>query len=65
MGLLINKKYMEGIKTFVGILIALLGALGLGEIISNDEAMIVVDSVAQFVGLAIAVYGRIKARVQY
>lgn len=56
---------MEGIKTFVGILIALLGALGLGEIISNDEAMVIVDSVAQFVGLAIAVYGRIKARVQY
>lgn len=65
MGLLVSKNIMEGIKTFTGILIALLGALGLGEIISNDEAMVIVDSVAQFVGLAIAVYGRIKARVQY
>lgn len=65
MGLLVSKNIMEGIKTFIGILIALLGALGLGEIISNDEAMVIVDSVAQFVGLAIAVYGRIKARVQY
>ena len=56
---------MEGIKTFIGILISLLGALGLGEIISQGEAGVLVDSFAQFLGLAIAVYGRIKARIQY
>lgn len=65
MGLLVNNNIMEGIKTFVGILISLLGALRLGEIISNDEAMIILDSFMQFAGLAIAVYGRIKARVTY
>lgn len=65
MGLLVNKYIMEGLKTFIGILISLLGALGFGELISNAEAMIMLDSFAQFAGLAIAVYGRIKARVQY
>ena len=65
MALLVNRNIMEGIKTFIGILISLLGALGLGEIISQGEAGVLVDSFAQFLGLAIAVYGRIKARIQY
>ncbi len=56
---------LEGYKTFVGIGIALLGALGLGELISEDEAMVAVDLIAQLAGLAIAVYGRIKAKKTY
>ena len=56
---------LQGYKTFIGIGIALLGALGLGEIISSDEAMGAVDLVAQLVGLVIAVYGRIKAKKTY
>lgn len=55
-------KLLEGRKTFIGIAIALAGALGLGSVLSEGEANHVVDLVIELVGLVIAIIGRIKAK---
>ena len=52
---------LQGYKTFIGIGIALLGALGFGSFISEEEAGHAVNLIIELVGLGIAVYGRIKA----
>ncbi len=55
-------KLLEGKKTYLGLLIALLGVVGLGDFLSEAEASATWDSVAQIVGLVIALYGRFVAR---
>ena len=55
-------KLLEGKKTYLGLAIALLGALGLGGLISEGEANQVVNLVIELVGLVLAIYGRIKAK---
>ena len=57
-------KLLDGRKTFIGIAIALAGALGLGSVVSEGEANHFVDLLIELVGLAVAVYGRVKAKPQ-
>ncbi len=56
---------ISGYKTFLGIAIAFLGVIGFGDIITEGEAVVLVDTATQLIGLLIAVYGRIKARKTY
>lgn len=52
---------LSGYKTYIGLAITLLGALGLGSLISEEEAGKAVNLIIELVGLGIAIYGRIKA----
>lgn len=52
---------LSGYKTYIGLGITLLGALGLGSLISEEEAGKVVNLIIELIGLGVAVYGRIKA----
>ena len=64
---LINKtmeklnKFMEGKKTYFGLLLTVLGIAGLGGLISGDELNVLADSIMKIAGILIAVYGRIVA----
>lgn len=49
---------LEGKKTYIGLVIIVLGWLGIGGIISESDVTIVVDNIIQLVGIVIAVYGR-------
>ena len=55
-------KYLEGKKTFIGILIALAGTLGLFKYVSEGDATTFLNVRAELVGLAIAAYGRYKVK---
>jgi hypothetical protein len=55
-------KILEGKKTFIGLGVLLIGALGLANIISPEEWEKGVNLILELVGLVIAVYGRIKAK---
>lgn len=52
---------LDGYKTYVGLLIALLGVLGVGRLFTEGELEKVVDIVIQLVGIGIGAYGRYKA----
>lgn len=53
---------LNGLKTYLGLGVALLGVLGFGGLISEDEAGRSYDLVIELVGIVFAVYGRFVAR---
>lgn len=55
------KTILDGKKTYIGIAILFLGAIGASHLATNAEVSTVVDSVLKIVGVAVAVYGRYKA----
>ena len=55
-------KLLEGKKTYLSLVVILLGVFGLGDMISEGELADGVDLVLQLVGLVGAVYGRFKAK---
>ncbi len=56
---------LNGKKTFIGIAVMLIGAFGLGDIVSPGEFEHVVNLAFELVGSLIAIYGRVQAKVQY
>lgn len=56
---------LDGKKTFISLAILLLGAFGLGDVISHEEASNIVNLVLELIGGVGVLYGRIKAKVQY
>jgi len=48
---------MQGYKTYTGLVIVFLGWLGIGDLVSEQQAGEVIDLVTQLVGLGIAIYG--------
>lgn len=52
---------MEGKKTWVGIIITVLGFLGLGDVIAQDQVGQAIDLIVQLVGIVITIYGNYKA----
>jgi len=48
-------------KTFVGIIVILLGWFGISNLVAGDEVALIVDNVLQLVGIGISIYGRVKA----
>lgn len=54
--------FLQGRKTYIGLAVALLGVLGFGSLISEEELGRSVDLVLELVGIAVGVYGRFVAR---
>jgi hypothetical protein len=52
---------LNGYKTYIGIAIWVLGALGLGSLITEPELAKTVNSILEVIGTCVAVYGRYKA----
>lgn len=52
-------KILKGYKTWLGIALTLIGTLGIYENlgISQDQLAKLIESLAQFIGLAITIYG--------
>lgn len=48
---------MQGYKTWIGLLMIILGWLGFGEYVSETQAGTAVDAFIQLVGVIVAVYG--------
>lgn len=55
-------KGLEGRKTYLGLIIALIGVFGLAKYITPEEATLVVNHIFEIVGIAIALYGRIVTK---
>jgi phosphoribosylanthranilate isomerase len=54
--------FMEGKKTYIGLIVALLGVLGLSRYVNPDEVEQVISAVSTLVGISLAVYGRAVAK---
>lgn len=54
--------FMKGKKTYTGIIIALIGALGFSDYVSAPEITKIVDIILQLIGFALAIYGRAKTQ---
>jgi len=52
---------MNGYKTWVGLIITVLGMLGLGDLVNNEQLTTLINAILQIVGIVIAVYGNYKA----
>jgi hypothetical protein len=52
---------MQYSKTYVGVILMLLGWLGLSGFVTDVEVSSIVDNVLQVVGIAVTTYGRYKA----
>ena len=52
---------MKGKKTYVGIVIALLGYVGVSQYFGAVDSAQFADSIVQLAGLVMAAYGRYKA----
>ena len=55
---------LKGKRTWTGLLILLLGALGWGDLISEEEVSGLINSFTELVGLVIAVYGNYSSHVE-
>jgi hypothetical protein len=52
---------MTGYKTWTGILIAILGALGVSSVVGEDNLTGIIDALLQVIGFALAMWGNYKA----
>jgi len=55
---------MQGYKTWLGILITILGALGYGDLITQTDANNLINLLTQVIGIVLTVYGNWKAHSQ-
>ena len=55
-------EYLKGKKTFIGLFIALLGAIGVFKYVSEGDLTTTLNTLAELGGLAFAAYGRYKAK---
>jgi hypothetical protein len=57
-----KKTFMQGYKTWTGLIVTLLGYAGLAQYFGGvDEATKFVDSLLQLIGMVIAIYGNYKS----
>jgi len=54
---------LEGRKTYIGLIVALAGAAGVFNYVSKSDFATTLNTLFEFVGLAIAVYGRWAAKL--
>ncbi len=52
---------MKYSTTFAGLLVIIAGWLDIADIITSDNAAIIIDNVLQLIGIIVAIYGRFKA----
>ena len=53
---------LAGKKTYIGIVVALVGALGLFRYVSEGDITTTLNTLTEVLGLAFAAYGRYKAK---
>lgn len=58
----ILSKILEGKKTYIGIIIAVIGMTSLTQYISPEEMETTMKAIFELVGITLAVYGRAVAR---
>lgn len=54
-------KKLEGRKTYIAIAVLVLGMFGIGDIITETDMSVLIDSVMQIIGVIGAIYGRYDA----
>ena len=52
------KQILDGRKTYIGLIVTLVGILGLSKYITDGETTTLLNSVFEIVGVIIAIYGR-------
>ena len=52
---------MQGYKTWIGIIITIMGVFGLGYLVTGDQLAQVVDSALKIFGILMTIYGNYKA----
>ncbi len=50
---------MEGRKTWTGLIILILGLIGFGDIIAEDQIAAIINNLCELVGTIMAIYGNI------
>jgi hypothetical protein len=55
----------NGKKTFIGLIIAILGLLGLGDVFLAEEVSSFVNNLLELFGIVMAWYGRLVATKTY
>lgn len=55
---------LNGYKTYIGIVVTVLGMVGAGYLITADQLGQLIDLVLKIAGIIIAVYGNYKAHKQ-
>ena len=55
-------KILAGKKTYIGLIVTLVGVFGLTKFISPAEAETLMKSIFEIVGIVIAMYGRFVAK---
>lgn len=56
-------EFMEGRKTYIGLIVAILGFIGIAQYFGgNSEMAVLVDKIVEVVGLLLAAYGRYKTK---
>ena len=59
-----KNNFMQGYKTYSGLVVVFLGWLGVGDFVSEEKVGEIINLTVQLVGLIVAVYGNIKAHRQ-
>jgi len=49
---------LNGYKTYIGLIVALAGALGAGKYIASEDLAIILNTALELGGLILAAYGR-------
>lgn len=52
---------LDGKKTYIALVLVLLGTFGYGELITEGEVSQIIDLVTQLIGIIGAIYGRFDA----
>ncbi len=52
---------LQGYKTWIGLVITILGMTGVAKLVTTDQMSQLADLIMQIAGLVIAVYGNYKA----
>ena len=55
-------EFFSGKKTYIGVVVALVGALGLFRYVSEGDITTTLNTLAEVLGLVFAAYGRYKAK---
>lgn len=55
-------EFLSGKKTYIGLIVALAGALGVFKYFSEGNLTITLNTIAEIAGLLFAAYGRYKAK---
>ena len=57
-------KFLDGKKTYIGLIVTLAGFLGIGKILGNENISQLLDVLFQALGLIYAMYGNYKAHAK-